>query len=276
VPRIDGGVGVNARPGGWTGSAALYDAMAPHYDSLFEEPGYRHAYDRLAGEYIGRLLPPTPGVIVDAGCGTGRWASRWLRLGHRVIGIEQSPAMIAELRRNNPGAGFQLIPDSMDAAEVAPGSADLVVAMGSLHYVADPAAVLRRFRDWVRPGGQVCIYTDSLMALVLELIRMGRPEEALLRLETRRGIFSQGETTAELHLFDRTALEGLFASAGLVDVSCHGLLVTATAWEKARCTEALQADEAAFLGLERQLMADPSMADAGKHIIASARSPGFD
>jgi SAM-dependent methyltransferase len=258
---------------GWTGSATLYDAMAPHYDSLFEEPGYRRAYDRLAGEYIGRLLPPKPGVIVDAGCGTGRWARRWLMLGHRVIGIEQSPAMIAELRRKSPGAGFQLIPGSMDAAEVAPGSADLVVAMGSLQYVADPAAVLRRFRDWVRPGGQVCIYTDSLMALVLELIRMGRPEEAQRRLETRRGVFRQGPTEAELHLFDRTALEGLFAAAGLVDVSCHGLLVNATAWEKARSTAAVLADEAAFLGLERRLMADPAMADAGKHIIASGRRP---
>jgi hypothetical protein len=111
------------------------------------------------------------------------------------------------------------------------------------------------------------------MALVLELMRMGKPEEALLRLETRRGVFSQGDTKAELHLFDRTALEGLFATAGLVDVSCHGLLVTATAWEKARCTEAVLADEAAFLGLERRLMADPAMADAGKHIIASGRRP---
>ena len=246
---------------GWTGSATLYDAMAPHYDSLFEEPGYRRAYDRLAGEYIGRLLPSKPGVIVDAGCGTGRWAKRWLM------------AMIAELRRKSPGAGFQLIPGSMDTAEVAPGSADLVVAMGSLQYVADPAAMLRRFRDWLRPGGQVCIYTDSLMALVLELIRMGRPEEAQRRLETRRGVFRQGATEAELHLFDRTALEGLFAAAGLVDVSCHGLLVTATAWEKTRSTAAVLADEAAFLGLERRLMADPAMADAGKHIIASGRRP---
>ena len=264
---------MSARPGGWVDSTPLYDAMAPHYDSLFEEPGYRHAYDRLAGEYIGRLLPSTPGVIVDAGCGTGRWARRWLMLGHRVIGIEQSPAMIAELCRTSPGPGFHLIPDSMDAAEVAPGSADLVVAMGSLLYSADPAAVLRRFGDWVRPGGQVCIYTDSLMALVLELIRMGRPEEALRRLETRRGIFRQGMDEAELHLFDRRALEDLFAAAGLVDVSCHGLLVTASAWGKTRCTEALPADEAAFLGLERRLMADPAMADAGKHIMASGRRP---
>jgi SAM-dependent methyltransferase len=259
----------------WTDSAALYDTMAQEYDSIFETPGYRRTYDLLAGEYIGGLLPPVPGVVVDAGCGTGRWASRWLALGHRVLGIEQSPQMIAELRQRNLGNNFRLIPHSMDTAEIEAGSADLVVAMGSMQYVADPGALLRRFARWVKPGGSVCIYTDSLMALVLELMRMGKPEEALLRLKTRRGVFSQGDTKAELHLFDRTAVEAMFASAGLIDVSCHGLLVTATAWEKARCTEAVLADEAVFLRLERRLMADPAMADAGKHIIASGRRPSI-
>src|ERR1700679_2974152 len=100
----------------WTDSAALYDTMAQEYDSIFETPGYRRTYDLLAGEYIGGLLPPVPGVVVDAGCGTGRWASRWLALGHRVLGIEQSPQMIAELRQRNLGNNFRLIPHSMDTA----------------------------------------------------------------------------------------------------------------------------------------------------------------
>ena len=118
--------------GGWTGSATLYDAMASQYDSVFAEPGYRRAYDRLAGEFIARLLPKAPGTIVDAGCGTGRWAQCWLDLGHRVIGIEQSPRMIAELRRRGLGDRFRLIAASMDEAEIELGSADLVVAMGSM------------------------------------------------------------------------------------------------------------------------------------------------
>jgi SAM-dependent methyltransferase len=271
MQRADGGVAMTAPLSGWTDSTALYDEMAPHYDALFEEPGYRRAYDRLAGEYIDRLVPSEPGMIVDAGCGTGRWARRWLARGPHVIGIEQSPEMIAELRRKRPGPHFRLISEGMEDAEIEPGSADLVVAMGSLHYVADPAAMLRRFADWVRPGGQVCVYTDSLMALVLELIRMGRPEEALRCLETRRGVFRQGDTQAQLHLFDRAALETLFAAAGLVDVGCHGLLVTASAWDKAGCAEQAMADEEAFMRLERRLMSDPAIADAGKHIIASGR-----
>jgi len=34
----------------------------------------------------------------------------------------------------------------MDEAEIEPGSADLVVAMGSMQYAADPGAVLRLLR----------------------------------------------------------------------------------------------------------------------------------
>ncbi len=257
----------------WRESIEVYDAIAADYDGLFTAPGYRHSYDRLAGEYVSRLLPAEPGVIVDAGCGTGRWSSQWLALGHRVIGIEQSPQMIAQVHKRKLGDRFCLIEDSMDKAVITPGSVDLVVALGSLHYLADPGLAMRRFAEWLKPGGWVCVYTDSLAALVLELLRLGKQEEALLRLKTRRGVWLQGDTTAELHLYDREAMENLFRSAGLIDIACSGLLVTASAWDKARSAEAAIADEEAFLDLERTLMADPAMADAGKHIIARGRRP---
>ncbi len=264
---------MNALSSSWRDSVELYDGIAAEYDSRFYTLGYQRSYDRLAGEFVGHLLPSSPALIVDAGCGTGRWASRWLAMGHRVIGIEQSSQMIAQLRRRNMGSGFQLITDSMDNAEIAPGSADVVVAFGALHYLPDPAATLRRLVTWLKPGGAVCVHTDSLMALVLELLRLGKRDEALQRLETRRGVWRQGTTTAELHLYDSAALKRIFESAGLVDVSCQGLLISASAWDKARCTDAAIADEDGFLELERRLMADSAMADAGKHIIASGRRP---
>jgi SAM-dependent methyltransferase len=264
---------VSADPEAWRGSLALYDEMAGSYDSIFEGQSYRRAYDLLAGEFIAGMLPAAPGLIVDAGCGTGRWAAKWLALGHRVIGIEQSPRMIASLRQKNLGPAFQLIEASMAEADVAESTADLVIAMGSIQYLPDPAAALRRFVRWLKPGAQVCLYADSLMAIVLELFRMGRPEEALLRLATRKGEFRQGDIAAELHLFNREALTDLLTGAGLADVTCHGLLVMASAWDKQRCTEAFAANEPAYLALERRLMADPAMADAGKHIIASGRRP---
>ena len=145
----------------WLDSVALYDEMAQSYDAIFEEQTYRRAYDLLAGEYVGRVLPATRGLIVDAGCGTGRWAARWLALGHSVIGIEQAPRMAALARRKALGPSFRLIEASMTEAEIEESTADLVVAMGSIQYLADPAAAMSRFVRWLKPGGRVCVYTDS-------------------------------------------------------------------------------------------------------------------
>ena len=260
------------KPHLWRDATALYDSMAPEYDAAFAT-GYRRAYDLLAGQYITSLLPSAPGVIVDAGCGTGRWVSRWLTLGHDVIGIERSPRMIAEQRRKDLGPRFQLLSESMVEAPIEPASVDMVVAMGSVHYTADPAAAMRRFVSWVKPGGYVCCYVDSLVALIVELLRIGETDEALLRLRTRRGVFRRDGQVAELHLYDAAGLTQLFLAAGLADVECHGLLITASSMGKERCSELMADDEGAFLSLERRLMAQAAMADAGKHIIASGRRP---
>src|SRR5215468_7076805 len=93
----------------WRDSAALYSAFAPHWDQCFDAANHRNAYELLAWEYVTGLLPPAPGLIVDVGCGTGRWAGRFLALGHRVIGIEHAPAMASAVRAKDFGADMRLI-----------------------------------------------------------------------------------------------------------------------------------------------------------------------
>jgi hypothetical protein len=43
--------------------------------------------------------------------------------------------------------------------------------------------MLQRLGQWTRPGGWFVVVVDSLIALVLELLRAGNGDEALLRLE---------------------------------------------------------------------------------------------
>src|SRR5215471_18157995 len=93
----------------WQDSAALYSAFAPQWDDCFDAANHRNVYELLAWEYVLRLLPATPGLVVDVGCGTGRWAEKFLALGHRVIGIEQAPEMIKIVRSKALGAEMALI-----------------------------------------------------------------------------------------------------------------------------------------------------------------------
>jgi SAM-dependent methyltransferase len=259
--------------GAWRDSAALYSAFAPRWDQCFDAASHRNAYELLAWEYICRILPSVPGVVVDVGCGTGRWAAKFLALGHRVVGIEQAPEMVKAVQAKDLGAGMTLIAASMEEVALPPAGADLVVAMGSVQYARDPAAMIARFASWTRPGGCVFVCVDSLVAVVLELISLGRSEEALRILGSRKGIFELGGHRADLHLHDRRGLEAYFTAAGLVDLDCRGLLVTMSALGREACYRAIASDRAAFLELERELSASPVLADAGKHLVASGRRP---
>lgn len=252
-------------------SQPLYDLLAPEYDEHFAVP-HRRAYDDLAWERVRALLPPD-GVVVDAGCGIGRWARRLTALGYAVTGIEQSPGMLAELRRRPPGPGFTLVEGSMTEVDLPP-EAGAVLAMGSLQYTSSPEDTIRRLAGWLRPGGVLAILVDSLVALVLELLRDGRDEEALQRLATRRGVWRLAGREADLHLLDRARLEAAFAAAGLEEVCVEGLLVTASALGRDGLTARLDGDREELLGLERRLEAEPLLADVGKQLLATGRRPG--
>jgi len=47
------------------------------------------------------------GLVVDLGCGIGHWALELNRAGYRVLGVDQSPAMIRLARRKAPASKFK-------------------------------------------------------------------------------------------------------------------------------------------------------------------------
>jgi SAM-dependent methyltransferase len=70
---------------------ATYDDEAATYDAdPYPAP--------LHGAWVDRLVATVPkgGLVLDAPCGTGRWFERVVRAGRRVVGIDQSPGMLAE------------------------------------------------------------------------------------------------------------------------------------------------------------------------------------
>jgi SAM-dependent methyltransferase len=251
-------------------SIPLYDALAPGYDAHWEAP-HRRAYDDLAWEFVQPLLPATPGQVIDAGCGNGRWATRIVGLGHTVIGIEQAPAM-AEAARSRLGTDrFRLIEGSMEEVDLPEGRADLVLALGSLQYTSDPEHMIGRLARWTRAGGAVVVLVDSQVALVLELMAAGRWEEALQCLETRMGTWVQGEESADNHQIDRDRLVDAFRRAGLSGIRARGLLVGASAFGRQRLMRGLTQDWDRQMALERRLADSFLLADLGKQLLVSGR-----
>ena len=250
-------------------SQQFYTALAPRYREHFARP-HRRAYDAMAWDQVWPFLPDR-GPIVDVGCGVGRWVEPLLALGYEVIGIEPAPGMVAELQRADHGQAFRLISEPMEAVQLPDGSAGMVLALGSLQYSADPEAMVRRFAGWVRPGGSVMVLVDSLVALVIELLRDGKYEEAMQRLRTRVGVWVVEDQSAEMHLMDTERLRRAFQAADLVDVRVTGLLTTAAALGPARLADRLERDWDAHLAIERELQAHPELADIGKQLLATGR-----
>jgi SAM-dependent methyltransferase len=97
------------------------------------------------------------GLVVDLGCGSGRWARELNRAGYRVLGIDQSPAMIRLARRIAPGSRFEVA--SLLSFELP--ACDAVTSLGEcLNYCFEAGnsrrqlqRLFRRAYRALRPGG---------------------------------------------------------------------------------------------------------------------------
>ena len=97
----------------------------------------------------------TPGVALDAACGTGRFAEFLARRGHHVIGVDSSPDMLAHARRRVPDGEFHV--GELDRLPLPDDSVDVIVCALALVHVPRLRPVLAEFARVLRPGGDLVI-----------------------------------------------------------------------------------------------------------------------
>lgn len=126
------------------------------------------ATDELA-ELLRRWDLLGPGAsVVDVGCGIGRLAARIAPRAGRVLGLDLSPAMVAEARArcgHLPGVRFELA-DGRSLRPAEDGSADLVLAVDCMPSArmagADAAEALQgAMARSLAPGGRILVMNYS-------------------------------------------------------------------------------------------------------------------
>jgi SAM-dependent methyltransferase len=109
---------------------------------------------------LGRLRLPEGARILDLPCGYGRHAALLARRGFRVVGVDLSPAMLAEARRRY-AEGPRLRFRRADMRHIAyRDEFDAVVNLYTSFGYFTPAqnvAALRRMARALRPGGRLLI-----------------------------------------------------------------------------------------------------------------------
>lgn len=113
--------------------------------------------------------------VLDVGCGQGTQLLRLARRGHRVVGLDSSAVLLADLDRALAAETAQVRDrasrihgDIADLARLfAPGCFDVVLCHGVLMYVDDPEPLIADLARLVAPGGVVSLLVRNGDALAM-------------------------------------------------------------------------------------------------------------
>jgi len=133
-----------------------FDAVASKWDQMrrsFFGEGVRNAAIRAANIN-------SSSVVADVGTGTGFIAEAALATGARVIGIDSSDAMLAQVGSRFVGKRFEARQGDVESLPLSAGEVDAVLANMVLHHAERPAEAIREMARVLKPGGTLVI-TDA-------------------------------------------------------------------------------------------------------------------
>jgi SAM-dependent methyltransferase len=131
----------------WDAEAGAFDDEPDHG---LRDPETRAAWaDRLRS-----WLPERPADVLDLGCGTGSLSLLAAEQGHRVTGVDSSPAMVERARAKLAGRDAVVLRGEAAAPPVGEQRFDVVLVRHVLWTLPQPGRALRHWRDLLRPGGR--------------------------------------------------------------------------------------------------------------------------
>jgi ubiquinone/menaquinone biosynthesis C-methylase UbiE len=131
-----------------TAIAATYDAAR----------GYRPEVLKQWLDLIAAHAPSDLELIVDLGCGTGRFTQPLAdRFAAKLIGIDPSERMLDVARAKLSNARVEFLQASSENLPLLDGSADMVFMSMVLHHLPDGPAMTRECHRILRDKGRMCV-----------------------------------------------------------------------------------------------------------------------
>jgi SAM-dependent methyltransferase len=163
--------------------------------------GHRQTYAFI------RRQRPSPGRMLDLGCGDGIVLHLARQDGWQVHGVELFPEQVALVRET---LGLDVETSDIAGFRGAPESWDVVILAHVLEHLADPVGALRKIRDLLAPGGIGVLEFPNIDALD------GKVRRALRRWHLHRHRYRSDYVPGHVQEFCRASFAFAAQQAGLV------------------------------------------------------------
>ena len=187
-----------------------HDQLAATWTARYKSPRFAARADAMLGLLEGIDVGD---YWLDAGCGTGVLSMMLAARGSRVLGVDTSPAMIAEARKQSASfdgvatkgpVKFEEI-ETIERMAIAGETFSGVLCSSVMEYLGDPGAATREMYRVLKPGGFLLVSVPN--------------RKSLWRRTERLIWFLTGRTwpkylTFSRQSFSRQELEMLLESAG--------------------------------------------------------------
>lgn len=103
-------------------------------------------------------MVPRGSRILDAGCGPGRLGGYLAEKGHRVVGVDLDPVLIAAAQQDHPGP--QWLVGDLSELDLPEREFDVIVSAGNVMAFCAPSTrpgILRRFRSHLSDEGRLVV-----------------------------------------------------------------------------------------------------------------------
>lgn len=165
----------------------------PRYNIASEEAVFNFKSLLAPAEFAGRL-------VLDAGCGNGRyshWASRY---GGRVIGVDLTQAVDAAFQNTRDAESIGIVQGDLFRLPFRPETFDLAFSIGVLMHTGDARRAWQSVAGHVRRGGSFTAHLYGVGNLVYEWV-----DRTVRARTTRLGIPELRALTDRLHRLGRLA-----------------------------------------------------------------------
>ena len=171
-----------------SGAQEFFAGAAQAWEALRAEL-YGRAFER---EALTALLPPD-WTVADLGCGAGTLAAALAPHVGKVVGVDQSAAMLRTARRRLEGLGnVELHRAELEALPLPDGACDAALAVLVLAYVPEVAPVLAEAARILRPGGRLAVVDLALHADEPFARRLGQARLGFAPADLARALAAAG------------------------------------------------------------------------------------